>query len=179
VSPKKAEFKEWLTYGFDNFTKNSAEVFLHWEKLKVAFNVEVDIDKIVLVNIKNQLRSTAGFTWMGNMQAAVYYFRQNTHLDLALEWIKKSVSINENEQNRNLLGYIHMAQGNLEEALAVFKENVKKSTDSWNVYDSLAECYQKQDKKKEAIKYYKIALKKAPANQKKRIEGILKELSGK
>jgi len=179
VSPKKAEFKEWLTYGFDDFTTNSAEVFLHWEKLKVSFNVEVDVDKIVLANIKNQLRSTAGFTWQGYMQAAAYYFRQNTHLDLALEWIKKSISINENEQNRNILGYIHMTQGNLEEALGLLKENVKKYPDSWNVYDSLAECYKKQDKKKEAVKYYKIALKKAPANQKKRIEDIIKELSGK
>jgi tetratricopeptide (TPR) repeat protein len=179
VNPITAEFKEWLTYGLDNFTKNSADVFLHWEKLKVSFNVEVDVDKLVLASIKNQLRSTAGFTWMGYMQAAVYYYHQNTNLDLALEWIKKSVSLNENEQNWNILGYIHMAQGNLEEALSVLKENVKKYPQSWNVYDSLAECYQEQDKKKEAVKYYKMALKKAPANQNKRIEDNIKKLSSK
>ena len=179
VKPENVPFMEWLTYGFENFKENSADVFLHWEKLKVTFKIEVDNDRLVMQSIKNQLRSTAGFTWMGYTQAASYYFRKNTHLDQALKWVKQSISMTENERNRNLLGYILLAQNKTEEALQVFKENVKKFPNSWNVYDSLAECFSKQGNKKQAVKYYKMALKKAPDNQKKRIEGTLKKLQGK
>lgn len=41
VVPEKAAHQEWLTYGFDNLDGNSALAFLHWEKLKIPFNVKV------------------------------------------------------------------------------------------------------------------------------------------
>ena len=36
----------------------------------------------------------------------------------------------------------------------IFKLNIKRFPDSWNVYDSLAEAYMKNDKEELAIKYY-------------------------
>ncbi len=41
VSPEEAPFEEWLTYGFDDITNNSATAYLHWEKLKVPFKIEL------------------------------------------------------------------------------------------------------------------------------------------
>jgi tetratricopeptide (TPR) repeat protein len=179
IKPKEAPFKEWLTYGLENFTKDSAVVFLHWEKLKVAFNVKVDSAALVLQSIKNQLRGTAGFTWQGWHQAANYLFRTKSNLDQAIEWVNKSVQINKNYTNRNTLGYILMAAGKKDEALKVFRENVKEFPNDWNVLDSLGENLVKTGNKKEGIKYYKKAHKMAPAQQKKRIEGILKKLQSK
>ena len=41
VIPENASHQEWLTYGFDNLDGKSALAFLHWEKLKIPFNVKV------------------------------------------------------------------------------------------------------------------------------------------
>jgi hypothetical protein len=41
VAPKEARHKEWLTFGFEDLNGTSATAYLHWEKLKVPFKVEV------------------------------------------------------------------------------------------------------------------------------------------
>jgi tetratricopeptide (TPR) repeat protein len=176
LKPQTAEHREWLEYGFDTITFNSVNAYLHWEKIKVSFNIEFDVDNIVIRNIENQLRNKAGFTWQGWNQAAAYCYRSNTFLDKGEEWINKSISINENETNRNMYGYILLAAGKNDEALDVFKENVKKYPDSWNIKDSLGEAYKTLGDKKNAKKYYEAALKAAPENQKDRIKKTLSEL---
>ncbi|WP_116127225.1 DUF2911 domain-containing protein [Lewinella sp. IMCC34183] len=39
VTPEEAPMQEWLTYGFDPVTPTSTEAYLHWEKLKVPFEI--------------------------------------------------------------------------------------------------------------------------------------------
>lgn len=41
VKPIEAPHQEWLTYGLDEYTGNSANAFLHWEKIKIPFKLEV------------------------------------------------------------------------------------------------------------------------------------------
>jgi hypothetical protein len=41
VKPVTAPFQEWLTYGFDDLAGSSATAFLHWEKLKVPFKIQI------------------------------------------------------------------------------------------------------------------------------------------
>ncbi len=41
VTPREGPFQELLTYGFENITKNSGVAYLHWEKLKVPFAIEL------------------------------------------------------------------------------------------------------------------------------------------
>ena len=80
------------------------------------------------------------------------------------------------ENQVNTYGYELMGAGKVKEAIEIFKLNVKKFPNSWNVFDSLAEALNTSGDKKGAIDNYKIALAKAPENQKKRIEGIIKTL---
>jgi len=173
VTPQKAEHQEWLGYGFDDLTINSATAYLHWANMKVPFKIEVSTDEVVINNFKNQLRGQLGFNWQNWNQAAFYCLQNNVHLDLGLEWVDKSISINENATNRNLKAYLLMAHNKKDECLALFKENVEKYPYNWNVYDSMGEAYNNYGQKDKAVKYYKTALAKAPANQKSRIEGIL------
>ncbi|UCH65580.1 MAG: DUF2911 domain-containing protein [Ignavibacterium sp.] len=83
---------------------------------------------------------------------------------------------NATENNINTLGYQFLFAGKIDEAMEVFKKNVELYPESWNVYDSLGECYAAAGDENEAHKYYSIALKKAPDNQKQRITGILDNL---
>jgi hypothetical protein len=41
VTPVEAPHQEWLTFGFDDLAGTSATAFLHWEKKKVPFKVEL------------------------------------------------------------------------------------------------------------------------------------------
>ncbi len=41
VKPLNGTFQEFLTYNFGNITENSVVAFLHWEKLKVPFKIEL------------------------------------------------------------------------------------------------------------------------------------------
>lgn len=41
VTPEEAPHQEWLVYGFDDCVENKGTAFLHWEKVKVPFQIEV------------------------------------------------------------------------------------------------------------------------------------------
>jgi tetratricopeptide (TPR) repeat protein len=80
------------------------------------------------------------------------------------------------EAELNNYGYQLMNTNRLDEALKIFKMNLDQHPDSWNAHDSYGEALNNKGDKKGAEKYYEKALQMAPANQKTRIEGILKTL---
>ncbi|MBN2011482.1 DUF2911 domain-containing protein [candidate division KSB1 bacterium] len=80
------------------------------------------------------------------------------------------------EAELNVYGYQLMGQDKLDEAIKIFKLNIKKHPESWNVYDSLGEALSNKGDKKASKKNYEKAYSMAPDGQKARIEGILKGL---
>jgi len=90
--------------------------------------------------------------------------------------LKEEGFANATEANINTLGYQYLFGGRTDLAMEVFKKNVELHPDSWNVYDSLGECFASVKDNGNAKKYYTIALEKAPDAQKDRIKGILANL---
>jgi pimeloyl-ACP methyl ester carboxylesterase len=45
VKPQTAEHQEWLSYSFEMLSPSSANVIIHWEKIKTAFKVEPEAAK--------------------------------------------------------------------------------------------------------------------------------------
>ena len=82
-----------------------------------------------------------------------------------------------NENEMNLYGYQLLNEKKQDEAIAVFRKNVKDHPESWNTYDSLGEALAAKGDKKGAIENYSKALSMTqdPA-QKKRINDILAKL---
>jgi hypothetical protein len=78
-----------------------------------------------------------------------------------------------NEVELNAYGYQQLNAGNVVDAVATFRENVKRNPKSWNAHDSLAEGLLAAGKKDEAAAMYRKALAMAPDAQKARIQGIL------
>jgi len=64
----------------------------------------------------------------------------------------------------NILGYYLMNRDRPDDALAIFKFNLKLYPHVANCYDSLAECFMNRNENEEAIKYYKLAKEKIPAD---------------
>ena len=81
------------------------------------------------------------------------------------------------EADMNVYGYQLLQQGKKDEALAVFIKNTKTYPQSWNTWDSLAECYGVMGNKKLAIANYQKALAMVgDPGQKRRIEGAIAAL---
>lgn len=72
-------------------------------------------------------------------------------------------SLRENEMN--MLGYEMLTENRLDEALGVFKLNVREYPKSYNVYDSYGEALLKKGIKDSAIVYYKKSLELNPRSQ--------------
>lgn len=82
------------------------------------------------------------------------------------------------EADMNTYGYQLLQQKKEQEALAVFLKNTKTYPQSWNTWDSLAECYGVMGNKKQAIANYQKALAMVgDPVQKRRIEGALAALN--
>jgi tetratricopeptide (TPR) repeat protein len=81
------------------------------------------------------------------------------------------------EADINNYGYQLLGQKKTDEAIAVFRKNIKDHPDSWNTYDSLAEALAAKGDKKAAIENYSkaLAMTTDPA-QKKRITDALAKL---
>jgi len=81
------------------------------------------------------------------------------------------------EADINAYGYQLLGQNKTDEAIEMFRKNVKDYPKSWNVHDSLAEAYERKGEKKLAIENYRKALAMVQAeDQKKRLTGTLKRL---
>ena len=80
----------------------------------------------------------------------------------------------ENDMKLNALGYTLLNQGMVNEAISVFKMNIKLFPNVPNVYDSLGEAYMIAGKKEKAIENYEKVLEMDPGN--KNAASMLKKL---
>ena len=78
------------------------------------------------------------------------------------------------EADMNVYGYELLQAGNVQQAIDVFRSNVKKYPESWNVYDSLGEALAAGGDKAGAKAQYEKALSMAPDDvNRTRIRAIL------
>jgi hypothetical protein len=122
VTPKEAVHQERLLYGFEGFTTNSADCFLHWEQLKVSFKIEVDVHNIVIADIENQLKGGWGFFSMGYRQAANYCLQAETHYDKGLEWINRAIQMERTFRTLMTKGQILAKMGDVSQAKEILME---------------------------------------------------------
>jgi tetratricopeptide (TPR) repeat protein len=77
--------------------------------------------------------------------------------------------------------YARQLQGQkrADEAYTIFRDNAKKHPEFWFVHSGLARVYSSQGRFEDAAKEMKIALAKAPDNQKSYVDGLVKKLESK
>jgi len=92
IRPSKGEtLTESLTFSFENIKDRSATLILSWEKTKLEFSIEQDIDKIVMAQINDQLINSKTEAEAGTYySAAMYYKEKGTDLNQALAWMNKA-----------------------------------------------------------------------------------------
>ncbi len=141
VNPQECEFNEWLTYGFENRELGSCTAFLKWENKKVPFKIEVpDINELYLSKIRDELRSSPGFTYLSWVQAVNFCVQNNMNLDEALIWAENAISApfigRENFQTLQAKASVLKALGNTSESDEVMDRAIR------NPAASVAEIHQ-------------------------------------
>ncbi|MGB7395552.1 MAG: tetratricopeptide repeat protein, partial [Pricia sp.] len=94
-----SEPREWMSFYFLDRDRASTSIVLSWANKEATLKLRLDIDKIALKNIRKQLRSDAYWEWFSWCQAADYCAEYGINTEEALEWIDKSISLEENFSN--------------------------------------------------------------------------------
>jgi len=93
-SVKTDKSTEWLKYEFTEQTPSSAVVQLQWEKLMIAFRIDVDVIKTQIASYRVELRGAKALpgNWQAWNEAAAYCAANNTNLEEGLSWADSSTS---------------------------------------------------------------------------------------
>lgn len=162
VTPEKLSPNEWLVYGFENLTVNSAEVYMHWADLKVSFTIEVDNHKIVLDTYREQLTNLPGFNQAAWAAAARYCMTNNINKEEAMVWINKALSMNGGNNFNNVVvkaGLLSLDGKNDEsdKLIAVAKESATENELNMYGYQLMG-----QNRLDEALEVFKLNIEKHP-----------------
>lgn len=122
VKPKPAPFSEWLTFEIYPASLDNAYVDLYWEKVRVSFQVEVDVDSIVLGRMTRAIARAGSKDWKAYCDAAEYCLLRERQMNQALQWAQTSVHIQENATTLSLLARIQRELGHNGEALATLEK---------------------------------------------------------
>src|SRR5579859_2419634 len=160
VKPQPAEFREALSYTFDEIKPESAAATLRWEKVAVPFHISVDVKALVLRSIHNQLRNTGGFTWAGYDEAANWCLDNSYNMEEALKWEETSIQNESRFENWETKSRILQAEGRKEDAEKALAQAFEKASPiQLYVY---ARGLQRQGNAKRAFELYPQVAKKDP-----------------
>lgn len=130
VRPEAAPFVESLAYSFDDPGDRAATAALRWADLRVPFRIEVDTPELVIESVTRQLFGAPQFFWQRWNDAARYALGQNVRLDLAGQWVERSIAINDNFTNRSTQAELLALQGRAAEARAILDAALPRATEA-------------------------------------------------
>lgn len=97
VKPARTpETVETLAIDIIDLKQTSARVQLWWENTRVRFELAFDVDAKIMSAINAAMSDMVSDNAQLYFQSAEYYFNNNKDLRQALEWVSKSVEMNEN-----------------------------------------------------------------------------------
>ncbi|WP_431134651.1 DUF2911 domain-containing protein [Psychroserpens mesophilus] len=107
VESVESPFSEQLDYEFLDRTENSLIIGLEWEKRRIPFKVEVDLNATTVSSFRSELRGINTYHWQAWNDAANWCLNHNTNLEEALEWVNRSINggyggFAANKNHRNL-----------------------------------------------------------------------------
>jgi hypothetical protein len=121
VEPTAAPFAELLTISIDEVTSSSARVVIHWEKVRVAFGIELDTPKLAY---ERALKETAADAQAASGWAG-YFYREKIHTEKALEWTNAAVAAEPSYWSVSQQARLQQRAGQVEAAKATAKKAIE------------------------------------------------------
>lgn len=133
VEPKKLSRKyETFEISFNNMTDNGADLSMKWENTRVDFRISMDVDPVVMAQIKELVIDTNTKDPSLLYAAANYYFTSQKDLNQAYEWIKVSTDSDPKYWTMHLRAKIEAALGKNAEAIASAQKSMKMAEEAKN-----------------------------------------------
>lgn len=117
VKAQPHAFNEWMEFSFPDIAVDKATVALDWEKLRVAFEIQVETVEHALASARAAMASLAPDDQQTAYRCASFAFDNNVALDEARQWVDKSISIKETWLNLRLKANMMAKEGNTAEAI--------------------------------------------------------------
>ncbi len=133
VAPEMTNFTESFTIDFQNVSKTSGMLCLRWAETQACVPIQVDVDKKALANISEAVSSDDA-NWAVFRTSASYFIDNDVDHVQALEWMKKSVEMkDDNWYSHYLLGRAYhlngdkkMAKKSVKNALKMYRDNTEE-----------------------------------------------------
>jgi hypothetical protein len=131
---------ETMEINFSELTDSGATLAIQWAKTKAKFRIETEVDPIVMKQIQEMVIDKEPNNPGIYYQAANYYFNTGKDLNLALEWIEKSVEADPKYWTLHLKAKIENSMDMKEEAKASAMKSMEMAREAKNLdYVSLNE----------------------------------------
>lgn len=124
-----SEPREWMSFDFVDRDRASTSIVLSWANKRASLKLTLNIDEIALNNIRKQLRSDAYWEWFSWCQAADYCAQYNINTKEAVEWIDKSIQLEENFSNWDVKSKLLQQLGDNEGAKAAIESAIEVGSD--------------------------------------------------
>jgi hypothetical protein len=118
-------YEEWMKFGFENLTTQSADLALRWEKLRVAVPITIDVNGPVLSACRAAVDSAKADDWRTPLRAATWAYDNNVSPADARAWLDKSLAISKQHGNLALQARWLMKDGKRTEAIATAKDAIE------------------------------------------------------
>lgn len=92
VTSVESPFSEQMDFEFLDRTENSLVLGLEWDKRRLPFKVEVDLNKTTVESFRSELRGINTYHWQAWNDAANWCLTHDTNLEEALEWANRSIN---------------------------------------------------------------------------------------
>lgn len=118
---------ERLRYAVENFDNNGGEIVMEWAGMRLAVPFTVDAHDQAMKNITTAIKeSEKDKMWQVYRNAASYTVNSGKELERGLEWIQKSIELNENSWYSHWVhAEVLAALGKISEAKKVGESAVK------------------------------------------------------
>ncbi len=108
TTPESADAQELLQFTFENVTDTSATMVLHWATTRVPVDLTVNTTDAVQAQAEEAVATAE--SWQAPAQYASYALENNVLLSEALDWIDRSIELNERFENLALRARLQAAQ---------------------------------------------------------------------
>jgi len=121
VKPQSGEFRERMTFLIENNTNNTADIVLHWEKLKLILKMEVNTDEMVLQAAAKEV----DMTWQVSFRAANYCLSNDINLEQGLEYATLSTSTKATYWNTRIKAQLEAKLGQKDAAVKTMTKAIE------------------------------------------------------
>lgn len=127
VTPEStARSWEMMTFLFENVSDAEGQAVLYWADVRVPVTIGVNTTEVIQQRASEAVANASD--WQTPFQYAVYALQNETLLNEALQWIDRSIELEENFDNLSAKARLLAVTGNHSEAVSVGQRAVSMGT---------------------------------------------------